>query len=449
MQSNRPGILRSLRDYFWNPSYTPETPTEEQRGNFSFGDWGSFVKWLNGDQEDYDSGETITERKAQRLDTVFNCLNRLGQDVAKTESPIKQEKDGYKQVIKTHPSYKLLNVKANRFMTAYTWKYITVFHMLGWGNAYSGIIRDEFGTHLEYVPLMPWETEVQVIDGDIFYLNNGIAHPQRDVLHFKMFTEDGVNGLSPLMWNAKAMGYKIKQDRYSVRSIGVKPPGFLSGTATGPQFESNVKQWNNHMSGPDPTGIPYLTGDNLKFNSLMIPPNEGQHLETKQYTDVKICGMYSLNISKIGFTENIKYDNLEQNDISHVKDALVPIFTAIEQELDCKIFTEENYDIENPLYVKFNLWSNIRADLKTRGEFYSFMRKDGVFNADEIRGDMDRAPIPNELGQTYYIQGAMMPLETQKDAALNKGQVSEERMFQLFDEYAEGKWKREENTTVT
>lgn len=408
--SNKAGLFQIIRNSLWNPKH------DERGQTFSFSNYESLSDWFLNNK-DSDSGEDITERKSNQLDTVFACINTISQDVAKTKSPVKKRTNGINEIVNNRVNY-AINKQANRLMNAFHWKYLMVSHTLGWGNGYSGILRHPNGD-IELIPLMPWQVTIHDIDGVIYYEYLGVKHHQRDILHFKLFTEDGIVGISPAMWNLKLMGYKIKQDRYSTRAIGVKPPGFVSGDATAEQFEANIKSWNNHMSGDDPKGIPYMNGTNVKFNPLMIPPNEGQHLETKQYTDTKICSFYRVPLSKIQFTENIKYSNQEQQDIVYVKDALIPIFEMMEQELDCKLFSESNKRAANPYGIVFNVWGNIRADLKTRTDFYRTGRTLGFLNADEIRSQIDMSPIGDGLGSDFYIQGAMMPLKTQKDAMLN------------------------------
>jgi len=408
--SERPGLLQVIRNSLWNPNH------DERGQTFNFSTIEQLGEFMGG-KYDSESGEDINERKSNQLDTVFACINTISQDVAKTKSPVKKKRNGINEIVNNSINY-ALNKQSNRLMTAFHWKYIMTSHVLGWGNGYSGILRHPNGD-IELIPLMPWQVSIHEVDGVIYYEYLGVKHHQRDILHFKLFTEDGVVGISPAMWNIKLMGYKIKQDRYSTRAIGVKPPGFVSGDATSEQFEANIKSWNNHMSGEDPKGIPYMNGTNVKFNPLMIPPNEGQHLETKQYTDTKICSFYRVPLSKIQFTENIKYSNQEQQDIVYTKDALIPIFEMMEQELDCKLFKESNKRASEPFEIVFNVWGNIRADLKTRTDFYRTGRTLGFLNADEIRSQIDMSPIGDGLGSDYYIQGAMMPLKTQKDAMLN------------------------------
>lgn len=408
--SNKAGLLQVVRNALWNPNH-------DSRGeSFSFSNLESLSSWM-GNTTDTDSGESISERKAQQLDTVFACINSVSQDVAKTKSPVKRKKGGINEIVYDRVNY-ALNKQANRLMTSFHWKYIMASHTLGWGNAYSGILRHPNGD-IELIPLMPWNVSIHDVEGDIFYDYLGVKHPSRDILHFKLFTEDGIVGISPVMWNAKLMGYKIKQDKYSTRAIGVKPPGFVSGDATNEQFEANIRSWNTHMSGSDPTGIPYMSGTNVKFNPLMIPPNEGQHLETKQYTDTKICAFYRVPLSKIQFTENIKYSNQEQQDIVYVKDALIPLFEMMEQEMECKLFTEANKRSSTPLEIKFNVWGNIRADLQTRVDSYRTGITLGYLIADEVRSEMDMPPMEDGLGKVAFIQGAMMPKSTQQNATLN------------------------------
>ena len=450
-ERTKPGLLQVVRNAIWNPK-------ADTRGKeFQFDSQEQLQNFLDQGGYEKNSGETITVKKSEGLDTVYSCLNAIAQDVAKTEAPVKKKVDGIKVVQYQNPIHKALNVRANKYMSSFNWLYLMAYQLESFGNSFTGINRLPNGS-IELVPLMPYDVTVHVSEGELYYEWKGKTFHSRDVLHFKLFSEDGVIGLSPLLHNAKLMGYKQKQDRYSVRVIGVKPPGFVSGEGTAQQFQDNIKSWNNHMSGDDPTGIPYMAGQNVKFNPLMIPPNEGQHLETKEYSDKKICAIYRVPLSKIQFTENIKYANQEQQDVDYVKDCLLPIFKMMEQEMDYKLFSERNKQISDPLYVKFNIWGNVRADLKTRTDFYQTMVNSGVMTADEVRMDIDMPPQEDGLGSVPYIQGAMMPKTTQQFASINNSNednqsnqdeaeptADEERFFEKFTKYLE---KRNNGSTI-
>ena len=91
--------------------------------------------------------------------------------------------------------------------------------------------------------------------------------------------------------------------------------------------------WKQSMSGDDPKGIPALNFD-FDFHPLMISPNEAQNLETQEYTDQKICGIYRVPLEKISNIKDLKTYSSEHIDISYVKGGLSPILQMMKEEID-------------------------------------------------------------------------------------------------------------------
>jgi len=394
MANTKPGLLQIIRNSLWNPNH------DLRSQNYDYLYQPDFLQYS-------ESGEYVTESRASRISTVFNCINVIAQDIAQT--PLNVYQDGEQgREIKRGKINDLLDKKPNERMSAYSWAYSNVYCYLVYGSAYNYILRDGNGQPKQLLPINPSAVEVLCKGHDVFYKVNELGTVSaRDMLHYKLFTKDGVKGVSPIMHNAELMGKRLKEQKFSSRTLGAKPPGYLNGTATAEQQKKIADQWSAAISGDDVRGTPFLVGD-VKYNPLQLSGDQVQFIESTIRTNIEIYGMFRVQPTMVSnFDEGVKA-NAEQQAINHVKFTLMPHYKMLEDENNCKLFGYKNEDKQYPLYTYHNTDYFLRGDMQTRYKVYHDMILDGVFNADEIRAFENKPKQPDGLGEKYYMQGAMV-----------------------------------------
>lgn len=394
MANTRPGLLQIIRNSLWNPNH------DLRSQNYDYLYQPDFLQYS-------ESGEYVTESRASRISTVFNCINVIAQDIAQTPLNVYQDGEQGRQ-IKRGKINDLLDKKPNERMSAYSWAYSNVYCYLVYGSAYNYILRDGNGQPKQLLPINPSAVEVLCKGHDVFYKVNELGTVSaRDMLHYKLFTKDGVKGVSPIMHNAELMGKRLKEQKFSSRTLGAKPPGYLNGTATAEQQKKIADQWSAAISGDDVRGTPFLVGD-VKYNPLQLSGDQVQFIESTIRTNIEIYGMFRVQPTMVSnFDEGVKA-NAEQQAINHVKFTLMPHYKMLEDENNCKLFGYKNEDKQYPLYTYHNTDYFLRGDMQTRYKVYHDMILDGVFNADEIRAFENKPKQPDGLGEKYYMQGAMV-----------------------------------------
>lgn len=384
------------RDNFFTRLFKKRSTTYDSTyPNFYY--WGS----------ETESGESVNQDRGTRISTVFTCINVICQTLASLPLAVKQEVDGSNVAIKKNPVNRLISQKPNALMNGYSFWYAIVFSYLGWGHGRAYILRDSKGIPEQLLPLAPDKCTEQVVEGELYYRVGEEWVHSRDILDFKLYTKNGYTGMSPIMQNAELMGYKLKQDKYSARVLANKPSGFLSGQATKEQAKSIGENWKAAINGDEVKGTPFLIGD-VKFNPLMIPPNEGQHIETKDYTNKEIYGIFRVPPTFAQDYTHVVQNNAEQQDRNFAKHTITPNVRMIEQECNEKLFPESNKMMETPLYTHFNMNGLLRGDTETRFKAYHDMILDGVFSANDVLRLEDMPKQKGENGDKYYIQGAMI-----------------------------------------
>ncbi|MGO5095612.1 phage portal protein [Agathobaculum sp. LCP25S3_E8] len=95
------------------------------------------------------------------------------------------------------------------------------------------------------------------------------------------------------------------------------------------------------------------------------------------------------------------YNSNEQQQLVFVTNALVPHVTMWEQEWAYKLFTDK--ELRDGCYMRFNVSALMRGDDATRSKFYQTMVYSGIYNLDECRALEEMNPMPDGLGQNFFI----------------------------------------------
>ena len=356
------------------------------------------------------SDEVVTETRSHGLSTVYTCINVRSQTIASLPINVYRENsDGQKESISDHPVYYPLAQQPNSYMSSANMMMMAMIHADSWGNSYIGINRNGRGAVTSLDPLQPWNCEnIRVIDGNAYYNINGMVYNSRDILHFRWFTTDGINGISPIRQNAITIGKAFKAERYGSMAIGMKPPGILSyeGNMTPSQTAENQKNWSNDLANGR---TPILSG-RWEFTPIMLSPGDAQFIEQEKLSDKKIYGIYRVPPVFAQDFERATFSNAEQSDLIFAKHTILPIVRVIEQECNMKLFNERE---KKNTFVKFNMNGLLRGDTQARAAFYTAMRNIGGMNGNEIREREDMNMY--EGGEIYTIQGANVPVDQLRD----------------------------------
>jgi len=156
--------------------------------------------------------------------------------------------------------------------------------------------------------------------------------------------------------------------------------------------------------------IPFIgAAGKTTWNRQMITPEEGQYLETAVASDRDIRAIFRFPNALANDNEHSSHSNAEQQDLVYMKYTLTPWARLIEDEINKKLFTEANKSAAYPYYAEFDFKEMLRADIKSRKEYYTVM-KDGIMTPNEIRAMEGLPPIKG--GDKVMIQGANIPLDS-------------------------------------
>lgn len=372
--------------------------------------------------------EPVSEQRAHGLATVYTCINVRSQTIASLPIGVYRDVDGGKESLSDHPVYYPLAHQPNSYMSSANMFLSSMIHADSWGNSYIGINRNGRGEVRSLDLLKPWECEsINVLDGNAYYNINGMVYASRDILHFRWFSTDGLNGISPIRQNAITLGKALKAEKYASMALGQKPPGILSyeGNMTPEQRAENQKAWKDDLMNGR---TPILSG-RWQFNPIMLSPGDAQFIEQERLTDRAIYGIYRIPPVFAQDFERATFTNAEQSDLIFAKHTILPLIRVIEQECNMKLFSERE---KRNTFVKFNMNGLLRGDTTARASFYNAMRNIGGMNANEIREREDMNPYDG--GDIYTVQGANVPVDQLREFYSSKFESQEEENESSQDE---------------
>lgn len=346
---------------------------------------------------------TPTSDKALQLWAVFAAARLLASSIACM--PLKVYRNlGDRSILL--PSLPLLFAQPSAVGTLYDWLHRLMTSLVLDGNAYGLITsRDGFGFPTRVEWLNP--RDVTVLDGmpsgegsfvlPIYYwLGRGI--PRDQIVHIPWFTLPGrVKGLTPLGAYATTISAGLSAQQYSKDWFdgGGVPPGTFKNTQqkVGKNEADEIKA---RLVSAIKTHQPIVYGADWEYNPIGIPPGDLQFIEANRLTATQIAAIYGIEpAERIGGATGhpMTYTNSEAAQINFNQATLLPYVVKLESVF-FKLLPERQY-------VKLNMDSLVRVDLKTRHDVYKLDRDMGLKSVDELRQLEDMEPLPDGEGEDY------------------------------------------------
>lgn len=372
------------------------------------------------------SGKSVSPRSAVQVSVLYACVRVISETIASLPLHLYTRVDRGSEKAYEHPMYRLLHDEPNSEMTSFVWREVMLAHLLLWGNSYSQIIRNGRGEVLALYPLL---SEKMTVDRDksgaltYTYDKDGVFYSLRptDVLHIPGLGFDGIMGYSPIALEKNAIGLGIAAEEYGSKffSNGATPAGVL----THPNSIKNIKElrenWNAAYGGSGNNGKTAILEEGMKFESISIPNDAAQFLETRKFQVAEICRIYRVPPHLVGDLEHATFSNIEHQSISFAMHTIRPWLVRIEQAMNRGLLSETE---KANTYIEFNMSGLMRGDYKSRMEGYAIGRQNGWLSTNDIREMESQNLIPaSEGGDAYLVNGNMISISRAAAAAGTEG----------------------------
>ncbi len=374
---------------------------DERQGLTDWGPWGNTTFFSNG----------VDEHTALALSAVWACQTLIADAIS--SFPVDTYRKSGEIRIETRPPGWLSVPNPDTLAVDYETQ--RVLSLLGWGNAYSLLVRAEGLHHDPTAPvrerwnLDPAQVAVRRDQKAIRYFVEGREVPPAAIQHVRGYTAPGqIKGLPVVEVAARSLSLARNAEEYgdSFYENGANPSMILEA----PQMPADVQtevvdrirdEFHRRYAGTDNAGKPLLLLGGTTAKQVMVDPEKAQFLETRKFQVSEIARWYRVPPHMIGDVEKSTSwgTGIEQQALGFVRFTLLPWLTRLEQA--------DSALIPRGQYVKYNVAGLERADLNTRYNAYSVGRNGGWLSANEIRALEDMEPIDGPEGDVY-----LQPLNT-------------------------------------
>lgn len=375
-------------------------------------------------------GVAMSRDKAMKISAVNRCVEVLSTSMAVLPVFITDE-SSHKRLT-THHLGPVLWERANEDMTPFDYSRLMLGNEVLKGNGYAWINRDpRTGYVVERIPLPPdnvtlvfdqngklWYYYCEPRSGDVYRLD------QADVLHYKAYSKDGIQGISVLERAAQTMATAAAAEQYqtSIYQNGGRPSGVLTvdadlgGTMEIKKADGSTEiirkkeflrqEWERVHRGPDNAFRLAILDNGLKYQPIAMSNTDAQFVESSEIRVADICRFFGVPLH-LAYAGKQSYSSNEQNGIEFVNYTLLGYETQWGQEDTYKMLLPS--ERAKRLRIKRELKVFLQGDTAAQAAWYRTMREIGAYNADEIRALDDRPSIPG--GDSYYASWNYGPLE--------------------------------------
>lgn len=363
-----------------------------------------------------DAGERVSVDLAMQNGVVWSCVRRTAETTATLPLHFYRI-DGAAKAVRAddHSLYTILHNRPNIEMTAVEFWEAMVGCYLLWGNAYASIDRGLGGKIVALNPLRPDRIQVRrKTDGSLVYIYSWLGQTQNfqedEIFHIKGFSLDGLMGMSPVSQARQTIGSARAAERASGAFFrnGMRPSGVLSSPTylTVPQREDAKLLLEKFKGAAQTGGTPLLEGG-WTWESLTLPPEEAQMLQTRAFHVEEICRWFDIPPVLIGHSGQTTWGSgIEQIMLGWLTLGLRSHLKRIEQAIWLRLLTSKE---QATYYAEFNVDALLRADSAARAQQMASLAQNGLRTRDELRA-LDNFP-PIAGGDRATVQSNLIPLE--------------------------------------
>jgi len=374
------------------------------------------------------SGKTVTADRALALPTVWRCVGLLATVVAGCPLMVYREADRTPIRVPCLDKYNFTTT-----YTPYELNELVVAHLALWGNAFVRKIRGPgpdgptSGTIIDLVPITPSLVDVKLDDqGNKIFLVRRLKPDGSfmkteilttfEVMHIPGLGYDGIRGLSPLQVAAQTYGTAMAADELAAKfySSGTQLSGILKvkvPLTEQAQADEIKRKWQMTHAGTNHSGEIAVLDAETDFQSLTIPPDSLQFLESREWQASELARIYGIPPHLIGDESKSTSwgTGIEQQNIGFVAYTVAGWTGRMEQRYTREVVSTRGQ------YAVYDLTQLMRGSTSERFQAYAIAVQWGWLTRNEARAWEDLEPIDG-------LDVPLTPLNMQAGNMMTEGQ---------------------------
>lgn len=390
------------------------------------------------------SGEPINETIALRHLSVYACVRTIAEDVGSLTFRLYKRLPKGRQEAVEQPLWRVFAIEPNNEMNASTvWEQVAGCMALT-GNAYLEILRNKFDQPVGLYPLDPRMTEpVRMPNGDLAFrtrvgMKDGATRiiAATDMLHFPLWSWDGLRGLSPIGQARTDLGLAIAATKYGAKFFGnsSRPGGLLTPPPDAEEKEvNNMRSHWEKANSADSTGRVSVVPSGWTYHQISLSPEDSQFLATREMSRTDVAALFRMPPSKIGDVTKASKASAEQENLSYVTDCLRPYLVRIEREIQRKMLPDD-------MFIEADVSERLRGDFQTTMQGFATGKQWGFFSTNYVLEKLGENPVGPEgdiLWAPVNMQNAARLLDTEsiQDQPIGDEAPPTEAQRNLFASY--------------
>lgn len=365
---------------------------------------------------------------ALNLSTFYRGVQLISTSIS--QLPIYTKKisgKGGSNILKNHPTNLLFN-DSTSLVDRTTMIRSIVQSVILKGNSYVYIERAVDGTplSLRYLPssdvTINYVKERNFLCYNCSYIRNGKNISPADMLHFKLFTFDGIHGISLLKYSTESVDTANATNQHArefFESGTNKASGILTVNSqlSEKQRLQILNTWNTTYSSGK-AGLAVLQG-NMSYQPISVNADEAQMLESREFNQADVAQWLNLNPAQLGLKGYQSYTNFEDSQSELLQRTLLPYINMIENELTRKLVHNEKN-----VKIVLDTVGYLRPNKKAQADYYTSLVTGGILSINEARMELgypaidggDTPIIPfTDIAQNKVSNQKQEQTETQKD----------------------------------
>lgn len=364
--------------------------------------------------------ETLYEYSTNKAITnsdIWTAVNIIASDIASTSIDLIENK----KINTAHNAIRLLNVKPNKSSSAYNFWFVTIANMLLNGQSFVLVERDKEDkvVELKSIPKDKIQLQIDHTNNIIEYLYTDISGntyllKDRDILHFKFFSIDGLTGVSPLI----ALKYEMNINDKGKRTLksfienGNKATGILKIKAT--HIDKNAKKsirekFEDSMQGDNYVSTIILDDTAEEYSPITIDTGILEYInQAAKATTNQIAKVYKIPLNRFGM-ELTNTSTAEeqliylQNTLSHYMNAILSeinskLLDDVEQLTSKFVFNTERFMETTPEKQMEYLMKSVSSGIISINEARQKLNLPPVDDGDDVLVNMSYSPL-SKLGE--------------------------------------------------
>jgi HK97 family phage portal protein len=347
------------------------------------------------------SGVKVTPENSVSFSAVNAAVRIRGETRASLPVMIFKRTSEGKEENPEHPLFTTLAYSPNPYINYFDFWYTNNLWLDLYGNSYHLIYKkrgDDYASAL--IPVHPTNCEPKIVEGKLEYhitgtTNNDGRWKYSQVVHFRGMSTDGIKGRSPIEMGQDSVGLGKAAETFGgkyFKKNGVLRAVIQSKSQINDEaYDTLKKRWNENDDHDTP-----ILDRGMEYNDIGGNPNDAQALETRQFQVREIARFLNVPVAFLQDYEQMAFRNIEHQDLMLAKYSIRPILKRDESELERKLLPDDEWKTTS---IKWNLDAMLRADIKSRADYYSKMIQHRVLNPNEARRLEDLNPY--EGGDEY------------------------------------------------